>query len=453
MQVIAKNLQVKYSMPGQDDFRNAYAIEACHSHVLESFKKFVKRIYDYILGFIKTFFQKVGLFLKRLIGADLKLDDYEKYLEKLITTLRDKPTTTPNKKTFQSKLPKLLISERYSHLSRNNILERCNNVYMDLNDLIKEIMPNGLYHKLVNSVIKESKEIKSYLESNKKLGLKNPELESRLNAHIENFKSILFDEAFNVSVDSSSVPDKIRDESEGNLFGIAKDRNNIKALFATGLDIPYNYNVYLAYVEDRDGDKDNNRFYVMPYTKEDSDAPLSVENMDDKKSIEMLYKSYKDFKNKYPNDKAEDSYRSIEKSLMEETKMVSSMLVLASESTDDGTAHISGQNEADNLEQNLEVKITPTENSDGSNLGLVVDKNKLSSDPAVNSNNSDDLTEEEIALINRNHDAVKQFHRFMESYINALQMVARTMLVDLISIRYTLRYEMIRYLYLCIKAY
>ena len=81
---ISSNLGLKTKIPSMEDFKNPYGTETCHQIVIEGFMDVVRSIWEKIKQFFKEFFNKIKLFFKRLVRADLDMREYEEYLERVI---------------------------------------------------------------------------------------------------------------------------------------------------------------------------------------------------------------------------------------------------------------------------------------------------------------------------------------------------------------------------------
>lgn len=107
------------TFPSIESFVNQYSAESAHEIAVEGIGDFIKKVWEQVKEFFRTFFKKISLFLKRLVKANLELEDYERYLDPMMTKFRGKggsvkPTDT---KAFDSKLPMMLADEGMEEMS------------------------------------------------------------------------------------------------------------------------------------------------------------------------------------------------------------------------------------------------------------------------------------------------------------------------------------------------
>lgn len=112
MEHIASNLGVKSRVPSMEDFKNSYGTQASHEIAMEGFADYIKKIWEKLKEFVRAFFKKIMLFFKRLFNSDLDLDEYEQYIDGMVSKIKEKKLriSDPNK-TVKSNLPKLLAND------------------------------------------------------------------------------------------------------------------------------------------------------------------------------------------------------------------------------------------------------------------------------------------------------------------------------------------------------
>lgn len=107
------NLGALRAIPSTEDFLSVHRAQVAHHIANESLGDFVKKTWEKVKEFFALFFKKMALYLKRMVKANLELEDYEKYLEPMMAKLRSggnntKPTDVSE---FDSKLPMILADE------------------------------------------------------------------------------------------------------------------------------------------------------------------------------------------------------------------------------------------------------------------------------------------------------------------------------------------------------
>lgn len=109
---ILGNLGARRAIPSTEDFLNHHRAQTSHLIATEGLGDFVKKTWEKIKEFFVLFFKKAALYLKRMVKANLELEDYEKYLDPMMIKLRSGGDAKPTDlSTFDSKLPMLLADE------------------------------------------------------------------------------------------------------------------------------------------------------------------------------------------------------------------------------------------------------------------------------------------------------------------------------------------------------
>lgn len=160
METIADNLGVKHRIPSLEDFKNPYGTEACHQITMEGFYSFIKTIWQKIKDIFAAFFKKVSLFFKRLMGANLNLEEYNKYLDPMISELKVKNATlTDNTVLIESKLPSMLANPGMEKIDSNFLFTTGKDKLDQLTEMV-----NGVFGKQISEIAKtDMKEIHNKL--------------------------------------------------------------------------------------------------------------------------------------------------------------------------------------------------------------------------------------------------------------------------------------------------
>ena len=111
MKSMSKQLKVRSAVPSMEDFQNSYAAKDAHTVVMEGFKEFIKNLWEKIKQFVKDIAYKIMMFFKRLVGAELDIQTYEKYVADMVHRIKRDRKTNAEAVSVESKLPSLLFSE------------------------------------------------------------------------------------------------------------------------------------------------------------------------------------------------------------------------------------------------------------------------------------------------------------------------------------------------------
>jgi hypothetical protein len=111
-QIIGK-LGARRSIPATEDFLNMHRAKSAHLIATEGLSDFLKKTWEKIKEFFTIFFKKIALYLKRMVKANLELENYEEYLEPMMAKLRAKGSSAKptDLAAFDSKLPSMLADE------------------------------------------------------------------------------------------------------------------------------------------------------------------------------------------------------------------------------------------------------------------------------------------------------------------------------------------------------
>ncbi|EKD89649.1 MAG: hypothetical protein ACD_33C00017G0004 [uncultured bacterium] len=122
LESIANNLGVKSKIPSLEDFNNPYGLKASHEIAMEGFYDYIKKLWEKIKDFFKAFWKKLMLFFKRLLKLDLDLEEYEKYVEKMIFDIKHKDLKVLDNTPLISKLPVLLADSNVADFNANDLI-------------------------------------------------------------------------------------------------------------------------------------------------------------------------------------------------------------------------------------------------------------------------------------------------------------------------------------------
>lgn len=124
------------SFPSLESFSNRYAAQDAHNYAVEGFKEMLSKIWQRIKDFFRELFKKVKLFVKRLTGANLELDNYEKYCEQLIGKLKTNNAVIADNSALISELPRLLCDANGAPVDSDFVLNQGN---VKIKNLLKQM--------------------------------------------------------------------------------------------------------------------------------------------------------------------------------------------------------------------------------------------------------------------------------------------------------------------------
>lgn len=252
METIADNLGVKHRIPSLEDFKNPYGTEACHQITMEGFYSFIKSIWQKIKDIFAAFFKKVSLFFKRLMGADLNLEEYNKYLDPMISELKvKKASLTDNTVLIDSKLPSILANPGMEKIDSNFLFTTGKDKLDQLTAMV-----NGVFGKQISEIAKsDMKEIHSKIrkfidKSKNTKDIKIEEIKDLLHELKTETVSSLGKLFPFVQSDIRGLPDDVFDAIQGQY-----DRNEIDGLVIRSLNQIGSYSQSLP--------KNFNGFYIL----------------------------------------------------------------------------------------------------------------------------------------------------------------------------------------------
>lgn len=296
MKSIADNLGVDYKTPSLEDFKNPYSIETCHQIAMEGFVEFIKSIWEKIKDFLIELLKKIRLFFNRLFNFDLQLNEYERYVDKMISDIKsDKYVLSNNKAIIQSRLPSMLGKDGMERMDTDYLLnyglpkvDNLHNILVGIavelpksvKNIVNELDSNIKTHN--NDIIDNlSNLLNNYkkLRESYKNNVLNPDhianiswtIIPQINLHLSPalkelnnrnlINNITSGEFFTTTSELNEVPDSVFDKIQTTLNTSVNDSNTTIFKLINDKDIdqelPYSYNVYLVIVEDTYDDDDD----------------------------------------------------------------------------------------------------------------------------------------------------------------------------------------------------
>lgn len=131
------------TLPSLEDYKNPYAAKTSHTYTMEGIKEILSKAWEKIKDFFRSFFKKIALFFKRIAGAELDFEEYEKYCDKLVAKLVLHKATISDTTPMPSKLPALLAGDSGTPVDSDYILSTGLKKVQNLFDVVKDISIEG----------------------------------------------------------------------------------------------------------------------------------------------------------------------------------------------------------------------------------------------------------------------------------------------------------------------
>ena len=171
-QNIADNLGMKGKIPSLETFQSPMAFDACHDVAMEGFFDYIKKIWEKIRSFFVAFFKKMMLFFKRAFNASLELDEYEQYLDDLISRIRrDKAEISDNKAKVTSRLPSVIANPGMEEVNAEFVVTHGRNKLNKLTQAINDVYVTRLLSHGKKGMGVVSEQIEDFIDT-----IKNPEI-------------------------------------------------------------------------------------------------------------------------------------------------------------------------------------------------------------------------------------------------------------------------------------
>lgn len=291
---ISSNLGLKTKIPSMEDFKNPYGTETCHQIVIEGFMDVVRSIWEKIKQFFKEFFNKIKLFFKRLVRADLDMHEYEEYLERVIGKVKLSKKDKIEGQLIDSKLPEYLADLDLNSINTNFMLQVGRQKLHNLTEICNYV--NNHISKFVENVCKDIKD--NYVE---KIHGNQDYTESDLKILAENLTSYYRD-ILPVLLTERNIPVGFLEDVQSSLY-IDKDFNQCSGLTEFRLEqtkLPNNFNIcYFLYINRYDPNDPNSIEYinyVASYSEKNASVRNNILTIEDKNDLIKMYEFYKKYK-------------------------------------------------------------------------------------------------------------------------------------------------------------
>lgn len=458
MKSISSNLGLKIKVPSIEDFKNPYGTETCHEIVIEGFMDVVRSIWEKIKQFFKEFFNKIKLFFKRLIRADLDMHEYEEHLEKVMARVKTSKKDEINGEFIQSKLPEYLAGFRMESINTRFMLQIGKEKLSNLTNTCEGVNKNlKRFIEAVSFNIRDE-----YIE---KLN-RNERLE---NDDLYNLKTRLmgvYSEILPVVAISNNIPDSLLEDIQRDIL---EDTDKIRAHLLTEFkldetDLPNNLNIgYFSF-------EDNLINYVTSYKEKNDKVKntiLTIENRNDLIKMYDFYKKYKKDFNVSQADKHIESMGKIVDALIKDLENMDIKMMRKIDTQQNNQTRVDSSADYEDFKEGYIAGINNNQpEHDSSNIYKIgfytgkeflnttdEDKKRNSTDEAIRQEYSKILNKLGIseanssALDSEQKEIIKQCNSFLLNYLNSVQKLISVIYSDLYGDYIKCKYELLKYIF------
>lgn len=414
---VANNLGVKAKIPSLEDFKNQYSAETSHHIAMEGFVEFMRSIWEKIKGFFRDFFKRIMLFLKRLVNANLQMDEYEMYIESMIQKVKrsDKNTVTAIK--IDSKLPTMLCATDSDLMKSDHLLTKGRQKLENLSFFI-----NGFTMTLEKSFIPEFetalKNLKTILSAN---DLTADDIDNVRNDFVDCFKSMF---AYKLS-SFRDVPEEVQSDilnvfdskqlQEANIYSAVSDRDSNSTM-------PNNINMYHVSTSFNVSETDrSSRIFICTNSFKNTIVENTIETISSRDNLLRFYDFYKTYSKEVKMDRVEKLITHFDKQIDTLIRSIHEPFKIAMESDDNMTP----------LERMLRTQ----------GVRINVDEDEQPSNKPGHKH-SDAI-----------RSKIDDLHKFIISVLNVIQVLLRDIVSELIGTYQETRYELIKYIYKSAKQF
>ncbi len=318
MSGIMANMGVKRTIPAMETFRQPYNLKVCNYIAFEGFFDYIKKLWEKIKDLFKLFFKKLKMFFRRLVGAELDLESYEKYLAKMIAEIKSKKLENNSGERVDTKLAPLVADEGMSSVDIDFLLSatarKSNNFANKINDIIDKDLADltsgnniNIIKTVVDGIILNS----NYLDSCE-VGV--------LTEQIDTFNTELagiIQSCYKFDSKSSELPDELYHRLGSKFSTCPPDSVKIWKMInddSVQERLPKNFNSYFGIARDEDGKL---TMFLDAYSQLDQTVNTSVKSISSRENLVTMYEQYKDLNKSINVKKFSDSVNKMEDRLTE----------------------------------------------------------------------------------------------------------------------------------------
>lgn len=295
--VLASNLGVKPFVPALEDFGSKFALEASHEVAMEGFLNFIKKMWAKIKSFFLEFFKKVGQFIKRISGANLEIDAYEKYVDDIIRKIKRKQLVLgDNTVKLESRLPSLVADLTTSEF--NDYSEVLNKAETKMKVLAYELKSMNDPTKLKNTE-NSLKAVREILDDIIKEAVSDSPDITKLKSKLDEIKNTLTTTLSSYYLPENLSSNEVPSDVYENILRVSENVNisdlKIRSMVKPGEgshSLPKLFNTYLAIGV-------NKGTYIKTSSELNSYVSSRIPPIGTIENLEKFYKTYQEFSKSY----------------------------------------------------------------------------------------------------------------------------------------------------------
>ena len=438
MKSVANNLGVKVRIPSLEDFKNPYGVQTSHQIAMEGFMEFMRSIWEKIKSFFKDFFKRVMLFFKRLVNANLQMEEYEMYIEDMMHKVKRSDKNTAEQIRVDSKLPSLLAAPELDKMKTDYLLTKGKQKLGNLSTFIKSF--TEVVKGRFAGEFKDKMDQLSKLLSDKSRVLTVDDVDSLRHDIADTFKVV-----FGTSLDFNSLPEDIQNDvmnifdteqlKGGSYFSAIPDRNPIQAL-------PRDFNIYHVVCDyNVDATNRSTKLFISGNSQRNNVTESYLETIGSKDNLLRLYDFYKDFGKKVKIDRIEKMMSDFDKTIDTLTNGIRKPFEMAMENKDGFTD--------EEMEERRNLVSDPAA-VDALLAGFAnFDYAQSTANNNYHSGSNQDANRHSPEV----RAKLEDLHKFIINMLNVIQVLLKEISVGLLGLYQECRYEMIKYLYKCAKQF
>ncbi len=252
-------------VPAMEDFKNEYALRSSHEIALESVANFLKNTWEAIKKFFKDFFKKVLVFMKRIVHANLELEEYEKYNDQLVAKLKSNNAKITDNSPIQTKLAIYLADKGQETVDSDFVLRNGMTKVNALTALIDAIGRNDARFFNKNQLISFRQSLEMVVKFyNKKI---DSDVSKAVSEHADTLRiagANLLKSIFTVPIsDTKNLPEEVYEKMFDDFSTASMKTGDIEMLsmvdhLRVNSMLPMDTNMFLAH-------QNNQRFFVTGY--------------------------------------------------------------------------------------------------------------------------------------------------------------------------------------------
>lgn len=439
MKSVANNLGLKAKIPSMEDFKNPYGAETSHKIAMEGFTEFMRSIWEKIKSFFKDFFKRVMLFFKRLVNANLQMEEYEMYIEDLMQKVKRSDKSKVDQIKVDSKLPALLATPDVDSMKSDYLITKGKQKLANLSTFVKTFS-GEIDRNFHPGFTAEMKDLTDKLKDTS-IVLTVSDVDNIRHKLAETFQTL-----FTNSVHFNNLPDDVQndimsafDSSElkgSSFFSAIPDKNPNQML-------PRDFNIYQVKCDFAVSETSNStKVFITSNSEKNGVTENSLETISSRENLLRFYDFYKDFSKEV---KVEQIQKVVEKFDKEIDKLTTTIRDPFSK------AVATESNTPDEEEDPFKVTATDEPESGPSMTGA--EANDWARDAGFDSRSKSEDSGKQSRHSKEVIDKLEDLHKFIINYLNVIQVLLKEVSVGMLGLHQECRYEMIKYLYKCAKQF